>query len=46
MVCSSRSARLAIEGHFSIAIPDADLKPENFRTMAAIGALVGRLRGA
>lgn len=37
---------LAIEAAFDIAIPDADLTPENFRSIAAIESLVERLRGA
>ncbi len=36
---------LAIEAEFDIAIPDADLTPENFGSIAAIEALVDRLRG-
>jgi acyl carrier protein len=37
---------LAIEAAYDIAIPDDDLTPENFRSIAAIEALVARLRGA
>ncbi len=37
---------LAIEAAFDIAIPDADLTPENFRSIDAIESLVERLRGA
>ena len=37
---------LAIEVAFDIAIPDADLLPDNFRSIAAIEALVKRLRSA
>jgi acyl carrier protein len=37
---------LSVEAAFDIAIPDADLHPDNFRTISAIGALVVRLRGA
>ena len=37
---------LAIEAAFDIAIPDAELTPENFRSIAAIEALVERLRAA
>lgn len=36
---------LAIEAEFDIAIPDADLTPENFRSIASIERLVARLRG-
>ena len=36
---------LAIEAAFDIAIPDADLTPENFRSIASIERLVARLRG-
>lgn len=36
---------LAIEAAFDIAIPDAELTPENFRTIVAIERLVARLRG-
>jgi acyl carrier protein len=35
---------LSVEAAFDIAIPDADLHPDNFRTIHAIGALVARLR--
>ena len=35
---------LAIEAAFSLAIPDAELTPENFATLAAVQALVERLR--
>ena len=43
---ASVSLMLAVEGHFAIAIPDSELKPENFRTVGAIAALVARLQGA
>jgi acyl carrier protein len=36
---------LAVEVAFDIAIPDADLHPDNFRSVAAVEALVRRLRG-
>ncbi|MGD0640337.1 MAG: phosphopantetheine-binding protein [Roseiarcus sp.] len=36
---------LAIEAAFDIAIPDEDLTPENFRSIASVEALVARLRG-
>jgi acyl carrier protein len=35
---------LAVEVAFDVAIPDADLLPDNFRSIAAIEALVKRLR--
>jgi acyl carrier protein len=35
---------LAVEVEFDISIPDADLHPDNFRSIAAIEALVIRLR--
>lgn len=35
---------LAVEVAFDIAIPDADLHPDNFRSIGAVEALVGRLR--
>lgn len=34
---------LAIEASFSLAIPDGELMPENFASVAAIQALVERL---
>ncbi len=37
---------LAIEAACDIVIPDEDLTPENFRSIAEIEALVARLRGA
>ena len=37
---------LAVEAAFDIAIPDADLSPENFRSARALEALVERLRRA
>jgi acyl carrier protein len=37
---------LAIESAFDIAIPDAELTPANFRSIAAIEALVLRLKAA
>ncbi|MGD0564815.1 MAG: phosphopantetheine-binding protein [Roseiarcus sp.] len=37
---------LAIEAAYDVAIPEDDLTPENFRSIAAIEALVARLRGA
>jgi acyl carrier protein len=35
---------LAVEVEFDISIPDADLHPDNFRSVAAVEALVTRLR--
>ena len=35
---------LAVEVEFDIAIPDADLHPDNFRSIAAVEVLVLRLR--
>jgi acyl carrier protein len=35
---------LAVEIEFDISIPDADLHPDNFRSIGAVEALVGRLR--
>ena len=37
---------LAIEAAYDVAIPDAELTPENFRSIAAIEALLERLRAA
>jgi hypothetical protein len=37
---------LEIEAAFDIAIPDADLTPETFATVASIEALVRRLKAA
>lgn len=42
----SVSLMMAIEDHFKIVVPDADLRPENFRNLGAIQALVARLLGA
>jgi acyl carrier protein len=35
---------LAVEVAFDVSIPDDDLHPDNFRTIAAVEALVGRLQ--
>ena len=35
---------LAVEVEFDVSIPDEDLHPDNFRSIAAVEALVGRLR--
>jgi acyl carrier protein len=37
---------LAIEAAYGVAIPDAELTPENFRSIAAIAALLERLQAA
>ena len=37
---------LEIEAAFDVAIPDADLTPENFASAASIEALVRRLKSA
>ena len=37
---------LAIEAAYDVAIPDPELTPENFRSIAAIEALLERLRAA
>jgi len=37
---------LALEAAYDLAIPDADLTPENFRTVTAIEAMVARLKAA
>ena len=37
---------LAIEAAYDVAIPDAELTPENFRSIAAIAALLARLQAA
>ena len=34
---------LAVEGEFGIKIPDRDMTPTNFRSIASIAALVGAL---
>lgn len=36
---------LAIEAEFDVKIPDADMTPANFRTMARIAALIEKLKG-
>jgi acyl carrier protein len=35
---------LAVEVEFDISIPDGDLHPDNFRSIAAVEKLVARLR--
>jgi acyl carrier protein len=35
---------LAVEAAFDVSIPDAELSPENFRTIRALESLVERLR--
>jgi acyl carrier protein len=37
---------LEVEAAFDVAIPDADLTPENFATVASIEKLVRRLKAA
>jgi len=37
---------LTIEAAFDLAIPDAELTPENFRSIATIEALISRLQAA
>lgn len=37
---------LAVEAEFELKIPDRDMTPTNFRTMARIEALVGKLQRA
>ncbi len=37
---------LAIEAAYDVAIPDAELTPENFRSITAIAALLERLQAA
>jgi len=37
---------LAVEARFNLVVPDKDMLPENFRTVAAIAGLVRRLTGA
>jgi acyl carrier protein len=36
---------LAVEAEFGVKIPDADMTPANFRSVARIGALVERVNG-
>ncbi len=35
-----------LEGHFSVKVPDAELRPRNFETLAAIAAYFQARRGA
>ena len=35
---------LAVEVEFDVSIPDEDLHPDNFRSIGAVEALVGRLQ--
>jgi len=37
---------LAVEAAYDVAIPDAELTPENFRSIAAIEALLERMLAA
>ncbi len=39
------SLMLAVEAEFDVMIPTADITPQNFRSIAAIDALVSRLEG-
>jgi acyl carrier protein len=39
------SLMLAVEAEFEVMIPTADITPQNFRSVAAIDALVARLEG-
>jgi acyl carrier protein len=39
------SLMLAVEAEFEVMIPTADITPQNFRSIAAIDALVARLEG-
>lgn len=36
---------LAVEGEFDLSIPQGDITPENFRSIASIEALLARLLG-
>jgi acyl carrier protein len=36
---------LAVEAEFDLSIPQGDITPENFRSIASIEALLGRLLG-
>jgi len=36
---------LAVEAEFDLKIPEADMTPQNFRSLSAIEALVAALRG-
>jgi len=40
------SLMLAVEAEFDVMIPTADITPQNFRSIAAIDALVSRLEGS
>lgn len=40
------SLMLAVEAEFDVMIPATDITPQNFRSIAAIDALVSRLEGA
>ena len=40
------SRMLAVEAEFDLMIPTADITPQNFRSIAAIDALVSRLGNA
>jgi acyl carrier protein len=36
---------LAVEAEFGLKIPDADMRPTNFRSIARIDALIARIQG-
>ncbi len=36
---------LAVEAEFDLKIPEADMTPQNFRSISAIDALIAALRG-
>lgn len=36
---------LSVEAEFDLKIPDAEMIPANFRSIARIGALIARVRG-
>ena len=40
------SLMLAVEAEFDLMIPSTDITPQNFRSIAAIDALVSRLGGS
>ena len=40
------SLMLAVEAEFDVMIPTVDITPQNFRSIAAIDALVARLEGS
>ena len=40
------SLMLAVESEFDLTIPQADITPDNFRSVASVEALLARLLGA